>query len=107
MEIGGRMGGDFIGSDLVRLSTGYDFVKGVIDVALGIFSSPRKSFSKSSGVYFLCEETKKLLPIIKKWENYPDIVNAEITDNELRSLTCSADRSGYIIYQSSNGKFKI
>ena len=29
MEIGGRMGGDFIGSDLVRLSTGYDFVKGV------------------------------------------------------------------------------
>ena len=34
MEIGGRMGGDFIGSDLVQLSTGYDFVKGVIEVAL-------------------------------------------------------------------------
>ncbi len=35
IEIGSRMGGDCIGSDLVRLSTGKDFVKMVIDVALG------------------------------------------------------------------------
>lgn len=36
IEIGSRMGGDFIGSNLVELSTGYDFLKAVIDVALGI-----------------------------------------------------------------------
>ncbi len=35
IEIGSRMGGDCIGSDLVRLSTGYDFVKMVIDTASG------------------------------------------------------------------------
>ena len=35
IEIGGRMGGDCIGSDLVRYSTGYDFVKMVINVACG------------------------------------------------------------------------
>lgn len=35
IEIGSRMGGDRIGSDLVRLSTGYDFVKMVIDTAAG------------------------------------------------------------------------
>ena len=35
VEIGGRMGGDCIGSDLVQISTGYDFVKMVIDIALG------------------------------------------------------------------------
>lgn len=35
IEIGGRMGGDCIGSDLVRLSTGYDFVNMVIDIACG------------------------------------------------------------------------
>ncbi len=35
IEIGGRMGGDRIGSDLVFLSTGYDFVKAVIDFAVG------------------------------------------------------------------------
>ncbi|MEI3526412.1 MAG: ATP-grasp domain-containing protein [Eubacteriales bacterium] len=33
IEIGARMGGDCIGSDLVELSTGYDFVRMVLDVA--------------------------------------------------------------------------
>lgn len=36
IEIGGRMGGDCIGSDLVQISTGYDFVDMVIDVACGL-----------------------------------------------------------------------
>ena len=36
IEIGGRMGGDCIGSDLVRISTGYDFVAMVIDIACGM-----------------------------------------------------------------------
>lgn len=35
IEIGARMGGDCIGSDLVRYSTGYDYVKMVIQVACG------------------------------------------------------------------------
>lgn len=35
IEIGSRMGGDCIGSDLVPLSTGYDFMEMVIDVACG------------------------------------------------------------------------
>lgn len=35
IEIGGRMGGDCIGSDLVVLSTGFDFLRMVIDVACG------------------------------------------------------------------------
>lgn len=36
IEIAGRMGGDCIGSDLVRYSTGYDFVKMVIQIACNI-----------------------------------------------------------------------
>lgn len=35
IEIGGRMGGGCIGSDLVRYSTGIDYIKAVIDVACG------------------------------------------------------------------------
>ena len=35
VEIGGRMGGDCIGSDLVQISTGFDFVNMVIDISLG------------------------------------------------------------------------
>lgn len=100
MEIGARMGGDFIGSDLVRLSTGYDFVEGVIRVAMGEFEEPRLTQSNHSGVYFLCEETKALMTVMNKCDEYPEIVDSKITDVVLRSVTCSADRSGYIIYRA-------
>ena len=100
MEIGARMGGDFIGSDLVQLSTGYDYLKGVIDVALGNFEVLVFGERHFAGVYFLCEETKHLQTIIKE-AKLPQIVRAEITDEALRPVKCSADRSGYLIYQGN------
>ncbi len=99
MEIGARMGGDFIGSDLVQLSTGYDFLRGVIEVALGTFTEPKLTEHNYSGVYFLSEATAHLKPIIEQ-HTLPEIVKAEITDSELHPLTCSGDRSGYLIYKS-------
>lgn len=101
MEIGARMGGDFIGSDLVQLSTGYDYLKGVVEVALGEFDEPIFGERHYAGVYFLCEETKALQNTIKE-SVLPQIVRSEITDSVLRSVRCSADRSGYMIYQSKN-----
>ncbi len=101
MEIAGRMGGDFIGSDLVRLSTGYDFVKGVIEVALGDFETPVKSEHNHSGVYFLCAETRNLAPVVSGWKTYPEIVEGSLNDQPLVAVKCSADRSGYVIYKDS------
>lgn len=101
IEIGARMGGDFIGSDLVRLSTGYDFLKGVIDVALGEFEEPVKTETKHSGVYFLTKETANIKNVIEHYEDFSEIVKAEVTNDELRNVQCSADRSGYFVYQSS------
>lgn len=43
IEIGARMGGDCIGSDLVQISTGYDFLKLTIDVAMRKRTNIRKS----------------------------------------------------------------
>ena len=106
MEIGARMGGDFIGSDLVRLSTGYDFLKGVIEVALGEFVEPQIIDHKCSGVYFLCKETEYLLPIFNVWESNHAIRYCEVIDNNLRNVMCSADRSGFFIYQSDR-KFEL
>jgi biotin carboxylase len=106
IEIGARMGGDFIGSNLVQLSTGYDFLKGVIEVALGEFHQPQITEHNYSGVYFLSEETKSLMPVIENWRDYPEIVEADITDSELRHIECSGDRSGYLIYKSSS-KFNV
>jgi len=107
IEIGARMGGDFIGSDLVKLSTGYDFLKGVIEVALGDFHEPVIIEHQFSGVFFLCEETKNMLPIIQNSYQYPEIIRAEVTDQTLRHIECSADRSGYFIYQSKYNRFKV
>jgi len=100
------MGGDFIGSHLVKLSTGYDFLKGVIDVALGDFEAPKLNKTLCSGVYFLCKETEDIENIIQNSEKYPEIIEAEITDTELHNIQCSADRSGYFIYQAEK-RFKL
>lgn len=106
MEIGARMGGDFIGSDLVQLSTGYDFVKGVIDVALGNFETPKKTANAHSGVYFLSAATPQVAHYIQHAQQYPAVVRAEQTDIELHDITCSAERSGYFIYRD-NEKFVV
>ena len=98
IEIGARMGGDFIGSDLVQLCTGYDFLKGVIDVSLDHFEEPILANNEKVGICFLSEETKQVLPLITNANNYKEIVKAEITLEELHNIECSADRSGYFIY---------
>ena len=70
------MGGDFIGSDLVRLSTGYDFLKGVIQVALGAFEEPETGHLAYSGVYFLSKETERLLPVMRDWKSHDEMSGA-------------------------------
>ena len=107
IEIGARMGGDFIGSDLVRLSTGYDFLRGVIEVALGEFREPHLNSEKYSGVYFLSAETAWLKPFIENSKEQHEVVAAEVTDNTLRHIESSSDRSGYLIYQSTKGRLLL
>jgi biotin carboxylase len=99
IEVGARMGGDFIGSHLVELSTGYDFVKGVIDVALNQFDEPSFGQQNHSGVYFLCKETEYLVPYFSSLNVFE--IEKEILNNELKSITNSNDRSGFLIYQSN------
>ena len=77
MEIGARMGGDFIGSDLVQLSTGYDFLGGSIEVALGEFNEPLFLRKSNAGVYFLSAETPHLAHYIRSAKHYATIITAE------------------------------
>ena len=102
LEIGARMGGDFIGSDLIPPSTGYDFVKGVIEISLGYFHEPQINKNRYSGVYFLSKETEHILPTFENIKIDNRIVRYEITNNQLNLISCSADRSGYFIYESES-----
>jgi biotin carboxylase len=100
-EIGARMGGDFIGSDLVYLSTGYDFLSGVLDVALGLFTTPFINSKNHSGVYFYSSETPMVKAFIANNKNQDFIIRQEINEGSLKPLTQSADRQGYFIYQNN------
>ena len=99
IEVGARMGGDFIGSHLVHLSTGYDFLQATIELSLGTFTPPNldKEEKYIAEVYFLSQETSWLKPIIENRENYPEIVEAKILNKNLTTLRSSSDRSGYLI----------
>ena len=101
-EIGARMGGDFIGSDLVYLSTGYDFLKGVIEIALGEFSGVHFGEKHFAGVWFYAPDTPQVKEIIEHQPRYPWIVRSELHEDELKPLTRSADRAGYFIYSCSH-----
>lgn len=102
MEIGARMGGAFIGSHLVPLSTGYDFMKSVICLSLGIFEEPVLMFNKCSGVLFLVEETKYLKDVIDNASHYPEIVYSGRNEQDIRPAISNSDRTGYVIYQSNH-----
>lgn len=111
IETGARMGGDFISSDLVRLSTGYDFVDGCIKLALGIFEEPVKTDHKYSGVYFYSKLAPEIGDIIKSHDKYPEIVEWYYSDGPLTEVKSNADRLGYFLYQrdskSNNLSFDI
>lgn len=100
IETGARMGGDFIGSHLVPLSTGYDFLKGVIEVALGKFTIPDLPLQRHAGVYFLSKETESLLYLFDKEQ--PFEVEKQKTSDDLKELANSNDRCGYMIYCSES-----
>lgn len=74
IEIGGRMGGGFIGSDLVELSTGYDYVKAVIRIAMGEeIEEPEIRDAGIAGIKFItCKND--LIEYKERVKNNPDSI---------------------------------
>ena len=105
IETGARMGGDYITSDLVRLSTGYDFVEGAIKLACNKFEVPRFPRPMYSGVYFYSKLAPEIGSIIKTHEKWPEIVEWEYSDAPLMEVKSNADRRGFFLYQKSSSKF--
>lgn len=101
IEIGSRMGGDCIGSHLVPLSTGQDYVGMVLDTALGQapqFHPPQK---KVSAIRFLMNRRDlENLELLQK--EFPEkiiecVLNGEV---EHAHITDSGSRPGYYILQT-------
>ena len=100
IETGARMGGDFITSDLVRLSTGYDMVKGTLELATGCFKVPKIENKHFSGVYFYSSLTPEVKRFIDNAKDYPLIVDAACQSEELKECQRNGDRNGHFLYQS-------
>ena len=98
IEIGARMGGDFIGSDLVQLSTGKDFLGMVIDVALGRAPDLRKvSETHRSYVRFILNiQDIKMFESIKK--SHTVVRYSQVDYTNLNRVIDSSTRLGYYIY---------
>ena len=99
IEVGARMGGDCIGSHLVPLSTGYDYMGMVIDIACGkrpkLLTSSREQAAYVRVLF--CHEDLRLLEELK--QKAPEHIHfisdmAPITDSK---VTDSSTRFGYYI----------
>lgn len=102
MEVGARLGGDFISTELTHLSTGVGMVAAAIDVALGVEPDlSAKEEPKGVCIRYFCPKPGKLVsisntevlnnPHVYLWEIYPkegDVIPA---------VTSSLCRSGHVI----------
>lgn len=97
IEIGARMGGDCIGTDLTPISTGMDYIKMVIDVACGNkpdFSIVTKPHAV--GVSFIINQNDiDDFNLIKK----DKILRKSQFDNAFAEVIDSSTRHGYYIFR--------
>lgn len=100
IELNPRGAGDCISNELINLSTSYDFLKNLILVSLGEYTYEEVLQKAYSGIYFLTEYTKRLLPYFDNG-NIDWIVKKEKYQNELTESTSNYDRDGYLIYCST------
>lgn len=102
MEIGARLGGDFISTELTHLSTGIDMVAAAINVALGIEPDLNpKEEPKGVCIRYFCPTPGKLVSIsnteiladsrVYLWEIYHK------EGDEIPEVTSSLCRSGHVI----------
>lgn len=112
MEIGARLGGDFISTELTHLSTGIDMVAAAINVALGDkpnlepIAEPQgvaiRYFTPVPGKVVSIENTEAL--------NRTDVFDAEIyvkPGDDVREVKSSLDRSGHVIVAAPTAKEAI
>ena len=98
IEIGPRMGGDCIGSHLVPLSTGYDFIKMVIEEAARLpVSFERNRHYSRAEIRFIMKEADYREYLARRSEKRI-VFEDEIDCDFSRDVVDSGSRHGYYIY---------
>lgn len=98
IEVNLRGGGDCISGKLVELSTGADYVRYMIEVALGAFNGLSYGKKHYAGIYYLCQQTSQWLPFFKEADSQEWLVEKRILSTDLSISSSNFDRNGYLIY---------
>lgn len=102
IEINPRGGGDLISTKLVELSTGYDYILAMIQVATGRFTYESVNKGCYSGIYFLTKQTEQMLPYFRTAKQRDWYIEGEIVSNDLIVSSGNAYKNGYVIYKSNH-----
>ncbi|MDO5014969.1 MAG: ATP-grasp domain-containing protein [Clostridia bacterium] len=98
VELGARLGGDYITTDLVELSTGFDMVEATVLTSLGINIEPTKLFNRASAIRYF--SFNKFINLNKKViSNIERMYVNKININEVMS---SRDREAFFITSAEN-----
>jgi biotin carboxylase len=107
VEMGARLGGDFITTHLVPLSTGVDMVEAIIKMSLGVLPDHDRKFARGSAVRYFTP-----LPGVIKDIKVPEHVRTHPALRELsfyigigdtvRPTTNSLERSGHLIVHAGS-----
>jgi carbamoyl-phosphate synthase large subunit len=103
IEIACRLGGDYITSDLVPLSTGIDMLENLIKLSLGLKVDIKPKINKCSAVQFLnTDNYNKCSEFVQS--NHPSMRRYEIKPFRNEYIKSSLDRLGYVILQTDTRK---
>lgn len=101
IETGARIGGDYITSDLVPLSTGISMHKNIAKIAVGEKIEIEKSINEFSGIQFITPENYDSIISYKNNYKSNDFIRfkefKKVSLNKNQQLKNSNDRYGYYI----------
>lgn len=105
VEMGARLAGDYMTTDLVPLSCGVDMVESIIKIALGEKPDHEHKFEKASAIRFLSADEGIIESIsgVEEAEKIPGVIrigfDRGIGDQSV-VIKSSLDRIGYVIAQA-------
>lgn len=108
IELGARMGGDFIASNLVPLSTGIDMMQAAIEVSIGQTPDIIPRLSKASAIRYIDLHRPGYINAIsgaddaKKIEGVTSVGFFKKVGDSVGAIKNSADRTGYVIAQADS-----
>jgi biotin carboxylase len=107
IEIGLRLGGDFIATELTRRSTGVNMVRAAIDVALGRQPDVAPSLVRGAAVRYVSHSPGRVMEVsgLQAALSQPGVEIADVyvrAGDEIGSIRSSLDRIGHVIATGEN-----